>query len=389
MKIACVIQRYGDRVIGGGETFARLLVEHLHPYFDIEVITTCARDYQTWALAYEPGVTILNGIPIRRFPVAVKRNISALHLQEERIYHSSHTIQDEIQWATLNGPYAPDLIRFIRDNQEKYDLFLFFTFRYFHSFGGIPAVFNKAVLIPFAENEPSLYLNITKSLFSLVRGIIFVTPEEEQIVKSALGVRHFSCPTDIIPIGMNIPGKTIKKEGKNKYILYLGRIEPAKGCRELFSYFLTMKKEGHNIPQMVIAGPKSMEIPNHPDIEYVGVISENEKINLLRDALFLIMPSPHESLSLVTLEAWTYNTPVLINKTCKVLMGHCTRSNGGLWYDSYNLFAKTVRYLNENPSMRKELGRMGYQYVKENYDWNLIIEKYKFFFKKVIAKDIA
>ena len=49
MKLAVVVQRYGAEINGGAELHARYIAEHLARHHDVEVLTTCARDYVTWA----------------------------------------------------------------------------------------------------------------------------------------------------------------------------------------------------------------------------------------------------------------------------------------------------------------------------------------------------
>ena len=73
----------------------------------------------------------------------------------------------------------------------------------------------------------------------------------------------------------------------------------------------------------------------------------------------LVIPSPYESLSVITLEAWKLGVPVLANARCKVLVGQCLRSNGGLFYHGYAEFAEALRLLLERPGLRARLGPPG------------------------------
>ena len=61
MKLACVIHRYGADIAGGSEAHCRQIAERLSAAHEVTVLTTCARDYVTWANAYPPGVTHING----------------------------------------------------------------------------------------------------------------------------------------------------------------------------------------------------------------------------------------------------------------------------------------------------------------------------------------
>ena len=70
MKLAFIIQRYGAEVLGGAEHLCRLVAERLAPSHDVEVLTTCARDYVTWANEYPEGVDRVRGVTVRRFASA-------------------------------------------------------------------------------------------------------------------------------------------------------------------------------------------------------------------------------------------------------------------------------------------------------------------------------
>ena len=48
MKLAVVVQRYGLDINGGAELHARYVAEQLARHAEVEVLTTCARDYVTW-----------------------------------------------------------------------------------------------------------------------------------------------------------------------------------------------------------------------------------------------------------------------------------------------------------------------------------------------------
>ena len=73
MKLAIAVQRYGADINGGAELHARYIAERLSKHADVEVVTTCARDYVTWKNERPAGVETVNGITVRRFPVAHER----------------------------------------------------------------------------------------------------------------------------------------------------------------------------------------------------------------------------------------------------------------------------------------------------------------------------
>ena len=74
MKVAFVTPRYGPEVMGGAETAARQLAEHLvaETGWEAEAYSTCALDPLTWDDVLEPGDTEINGVPVHRFAVGAR-----------------------------------------------------------------------------------------------------------------------------------------------------------------------------------------------------------------------------------------------------------------------------------------------------------------------------
>lgn len=377
MKIAFVVQRYGEDIVGGAEYFTRLVAERMGQYHEIEILTTCAADYHFWKNEYPEGLDVLNGIHIHRFMNATKRNPNKHTKIQDAVYYSAHSVNDEISWITEQGPNCPELVKYISQNRNKYDCFVFFTFRYYPTYYGIKEVENRSLIVPFAENDPALDLTITKEIFESANGIIYCTPEEKRLVERKVGIQKEKV-SEIVGCGIEIPISIPHSEKLEnmKYVLYIGRIEGSKGCYQLFEYYQRLVKEFSDLPTLVLAGLDAIEIPKHNKIKYLGFISEDEKYSLLSGAQFLIMPSPYESLSLVTLESMGCGTAVLVNGECDVLKGHCLRSNAGLWYQNYEEFRECFRYLCSNDQIKIKMGENGKRYVEKNYSWDIIETKY-------------
>lgn len=380
MKIGFVVQRYGLEVSGGAELEARLLAEHLAPYVQVEVLTTCALDYMTWANHYPAGIEQVNGIPVRRFPIQSSRDVAAFNKFSADILSRPHSPYDEIRWMELQGPNAPTLFEFLREHHYRYDLILFFTYLYATTFWGLQIAPFKSLLFPTAHDEQWIYFDIFRMVFHLPRGFIFNSPEEDRFVRTLFHNEYI--PGVVLGVGIETPPRQSVRVIEEPYLLYLGRIDESKGCSELFRYFLRYKEETRDPIKLVLIGSQAMRIPDHPDILFLGFMKE-ERFGWLEQAELLILPSPHESLSLATLEAWALGVPVLVNAAAVVLKSHCLRGQGGLYYTTEDEFIAALRLLRSNGKLRVQLGTQGKAYVERKYRWERIEKAYVEFFRKM------
>ncbi len=380
MKVAFVVQRYGLEINGGAELHCRWIAEHMKKYWEVEVLTTKALDYITWKNHYSQDEEVINGIKVRRFPVTRPRNPERFGRIQNYIFQNEHTIEDELRWLDEEGPRVPSLIRYIKENEARYDYFIFFSYRYYHSYWGIKAVPHKSLLVPTAEHDPVVYLRIFRDWFRLPRAFIYNSFEERKMIQAVSA--NEDVPGDVVGVGVEVPAvysKESRPPGLNPedpYIIYIGRIDENKGCRELFDFFIRFKTATGSPLRLVLVGSTVLKIPSHPAITYLGFVSEEEKFSWLAQSLLLIMPSFYESLSMVTLEAWALEKPVLVNGRCEVLKGQCLRANGGLYYENYDEFRETLSLLAKDSKLREVLGKNGRAYFQKNYTWEVIEKKY-------------
>ena len=158
--------------------------------------------------------------------------------------------------------------------------------------------------------------------------------------------------------------------------LYGGRIDPGKGCEELLQYFNGYQRAGGDAT-LVLMGAKLMPLPEDPSVRFAGMLSEAERAEALEAATVVVVPSPHESLSLLALEAMAVGTPILVNGRSDVLVDHCRKSQAGLYYSSGDEFTEALKMLLADDRLRAQMGRNGRQYVKTNYRWDVIMQKYE------------
>lgn len=386
MKILFVIQRYGLEVAGGSELHCRWLATRLARRHQVEIATTCALDYIEWRNHYPPGADTVDGLRVRRFPVARPRSEHRFALVQDLVFHDEHTLEDEREWVVENGPVCPALVRALPGWAA--DVVVFYSYRYYQSFFGVPAVPGRAVLVPTAEEDPAVELPVFGPLFRAPRGLLYLTPEERALVNGVSG--NESVPSVVIGSGINVPEGWRAADVRSRYALperflfYAGRIDRNKGADKLFTYYRRLAEEWPDVPPLVLVGKPALPIPEHPKIRHLGYVSEDEKFALLAACDVLLMPSAYESLSVIVLEAWAMGRPVLVNAACKVLEGQCVRSGGGLFYRGYAEWAEALRVLVRDRATGDALGAAGRAYVRREYDWDVVESRVEGFFETLL-----
>jgi glycosyltransferase involved in cell wall biosynthesis len=272
----------------------------------------------------------------------------------------------------------PALLEFLGRHGAEYDRVLFWSFRYYQSFFGLPLVADRSILVPTAEDDEVVRLELSRELFLKAAGFLFLTPEEETLVEACAGRRLL--PSSIVGTGLEpaqapAAGALERLGITTPFVLFLGRVDPNKGCGTLLRYFLRHQAATASPVPLVLAGPVNMPIPQHPLVRALGYVDEETREALLWHASLLVMPSRFESLSLVLLEAWNHRRPALVNGHCSVLKGQALRSNGALYYRNYEEFAYTLDYLLAHRDAADTLGEQGLAYIDREYRWPQVTER--------------
>jgi len=387
VKLAVVVQRYGADINGGAELHARYIAERLAKYAQVEVVTTCARDYVSWRNDLSAGVETVNGLSVRRFPVRHERHPLEFGLRSHRVFDQRHSIADELSWLESEGPASPAMLDYLARSAAGFDYVLLFSYRYYHAWHGARRLARQAVLVPTAERDPVIGMTIFGPVFRGVRGIMYNSHEERAMIQAA--TRNDHVPGVIVGVGSEVPERTDAARFRRRhrisrpFAIYIGRIDANKGCAELFDYFQRYAMTFPRGLDLVLIGNAIMSVPSHHRIHHLGYLSDEDKFDALAAADLLIMPSYFESLSMVALEAWALGRPVLANGRCDVLKGQCIRSNAGLYYESYEEFAETLYSLESNGPLHARLGRNGREYFLRHYDWPVIERKYLDMFEQL------
>jgi glycosyltransferase involved in cell wall biosynthesis len=380
MRLAVVVQRYGADINGGAELHARYIAERLARHAEVEVVTTCARDYVTWKNELPPGVEQVNGIAVRRFPVAHERTPYDFGRRSVRVFERTHSVADELAWLESEGPASPEMLRYVEQQAAALDFVILFSYRYYHAWHLARRIPDKAIVVPTAERDATIGLSIFGPVFRGVRALMYNSPEERAMIHAATA--NTAVPGVVVGVGSDVPDRTEAERFRRKFkirrpfAIYIGRIDENKGCGELFSHFQRYAAAFPHGLDLVLIGSAILDVPKHPRIHHLGFLDDRDKFDGLAAADLLIMPSYYESLSMVALEAWALGRPVLANGKCDVLKGQCIRSNAGLYYQSYEEFVEALYSLESNGPLNARLGRNGREFFRQHYAWPVIERKY-------------
>ncbi|MEP6694112.1 MAG: glycosyltransferase family 4 protein [Chloroflexota bacterium] len=369
--ILVVVQRFGAEVVGGSEGHARVVASRLARTHHVEIATTTAADYWTWAPYYPAGTSELDGLRVHRFPVVEGRD-PEFKAFESKVLSEEHALADEEEWLRRQGPHCPDLLEFLKDDGARYDAVLFYTYIYQPTALGVPIVPERAALISTAHDEAPLRLAPYRALFHLPRAFGFLTPEERDLVHRTFRNEHI--PHETLGLGLDAPGAfdvaafRASHQLEGPLVLYLGQVSEGKGCGELLAAWTAYRSRPQARPAtLVLAGTVRMELPDRSDVVALGRIPDAEKYAALAAADALVLPSRFESLGIVLLESWQVGTPVVVRADNPVTAGQVARSGGGIAYRGADDFGDA---LDRAIAARDALGAAGRAWVERESSWD-------------------
>jgi glycosyltransferase involved in cell wall biosynthesis len=352
-------------------------------HWQIDILTTRAKDYLTWRDHYDAGLEALTDhCCIRRFGVDHERDIPSfgtLCQQLERdLARGTATAAQETAWIHAQGPVSTAMHAHVMQNKDAYHAFFFFCYQYGTTSLVLPQVAHKAFVVPCAHDEWSLHLRAFGQALAQAKGHIYLSPEESDVVRGALARQGLSPPCgrvsaigfDGAPLG-NAERFRAKTGISEPFALCLGRIDEGKNTPQLFEYWQRLYAESrqrHKLPQLVLIGGTATAVLFHDSVRYLGFVDDETRNDALAACHFLINPSRYESLSLVLLEAWSAGKAVLVNGECAVMQGQVSRAQGGLAFTDYHSFAAGVYALHDEAA-RAAWGGSGRQYVARQYRW--------------------
>lgn len=401
-KIAFVVVRYGKDINGGAEFHCKMLAERLINQYQVEVLTTCVKNYVTGDNEFPEGEENINGVLVRRFkadPIHKEKIYSYMRGAKRarklrKFLYQSHLLalvslfcpiwtfrrKYEINALNSNVFYSSSLFSFIKEHKKEYKAFIPISLDYPQMYYTALYAPEKTIVIPTMHYHSVSFRSILTQVFTKVAYIGFNTRAEEKLGKRIFGPRMSHHGIISVGIEMASPADWTATSAKYQlppeYLLYVGRVDRNK-LHHIFDYFVTYKETYKNSQlKLVMVGGLFTDTFQHPDIIYTGFVDEHEKTTIIQHAKIIINPSKYESLSLILLEAMSQKKAMLVNGLCNVLKEHCRKSkHAALAYFNKQDFIKKLHKIDSSEKLRIEMGEKGVQYVQKNYNWELILKR--------------
>jgi glycosyltransferase involved in cell wall biosynthesis len=378
-RIAFVPPRYGPDIVGGSEAVMRESARGLASRgWEVEVLTTCARDHYTWENEYPAGTTRDDDVIVHRFPVERPRTKRSRGRIEERIV-AGDPVTAKQQRTWLDGLFrVPELFRRLVVSADHYDALILSPYLFWTTVTAATIAPDRTIVVPCLHDEPYAYLDVLRPVLSDVARLWFLSePEHELAHRIARLPAHAVTGAGVHVPEQYHPEKFLERHGiKRPFILFAGRRERGKGWDWLGNAFHFAIQQ-YDVPFDLVAigvGPAGAPVDTSGRIHVLGYLDHDEVADAFAAATAYIQPSTNESFSRTIMESWLAGTPVLASAGSEVLQWHCDRSGGGLTFGDEFELAQCLSFLAAAPDNAGALARAGREYVLANYRWDVVLD---------------
>jgi glycosyltransferase involved in cell wall biosynthesis len=183
-------------------------------------------------------------------------------------------------------------------------------------------------------------------------------------------------------VDINVFKPGIKRKNKNRFIFFAGRLVPGKGIEDLIHAFLIINRECKSI-KLVIAGEGSRKkelekfVTRNNLNQYITILGHvfdrQQLVELYQNAALFVLPSHHEGLPTVVLEAMACGCPVVA--TCVGGLNEVISDGiNGKLVAPFNpdQLAKTICKVLDDPSFLASMGAKARQTIEDRFSWETI-----------------
>jgi glycosyltransferase involved in cell wall biosynthesis len=236
---------------------------------------------------------------------------------------------------------------------------------------------------------------LERSLLQLPASVVHTVSEASKHDLVAMGMRAKIAviPNGIDPDEYQIDGPSFTDPHQ---AIYVGRLVFYKNLDLVIRAFGKVLSDVPDAGLSVIGdGPMrgsweaiTRELGLQKNISFLGRVSNKEKVRLLRDSAFLILPSLVEGFGIVILEAFACKKPVLASNI-EALREVVTEGVDGYLLDasSEEAWAERMMLLFRRPTRTRRLGVMGEKKLAEHYSIERVTRRMMALYQDCLEKD--
>jgi len=377
-RIGLVPARFGEGMVGGAEIVLAEMAKRLSARgWETEILTTTALDHFNWDNVLPAGESVEQGLQVRRFPAVFEDDPERGPLNHAVATGSPLGLAAQQRWMNANMR-SPEMYHHLLDHAEDYRALVYGPYVFWPAYAGSQLLPERSVLWTCLHDEPAAYLEVFQPVFSGIAGLFFQTEPEHAL---AHRVAPRLAPHQVVGCGVEIP-EGYDPEGfkqrhglPDRFVLYAGRREGAKGWEEMLAAFGRAVEAGLPLSLVTFGSGDVNPPPSLAGRVYdLGFLPDAERDSAFAAAEAYIQSSRYEAFSRTVMEAWLAGTPVLANGGSDVVRWHCERSGAGLVYDDEAEFVECLRFVAEAPDLARKLAEGGRDYVLENYTWDRVLD---------------
>ena len=379
-RIAFVAPRYGPDVVGGAEAVIR---EAAHSFaergWEVEVLTTCARDHYTWANHHAAGVTTDGDVTLRRFEVRHDTDRLARDTVEINIQLGVPvSVDDQRVW--LNGTLrVPDLFHHLVAHGADYRAIVFAPYLFWTTAVGAQVAPERSIVMPCLHDEHYAYLEVFKPVLENAAQVWFLSEPEHALGHRLADLsRHHLTGAGILLPEHHDPERFRSASGIHRpFVFYAGRREAGKGWDMLLDAY-RRAVEHHDVQFDLVTSGVGPVIPPASiaaRVHDLGFLEEADIPHVFAAASAYVQPSWNESFSRTIMESWAAGTPVIANAKSEVVAWHVERSAAGLLFDDDEELVQALVAVEQQADAVAALAAGGRDYVLEHYTWDLVTDR--------------
>jgi glycosyltransferase involved in cell wall biosynthesis len=182
-------------------------------------------------------------------------------------------------------------------------------------------------------------------------------------------------------------------EPDEKVLLFVGRLATVKRIETLIKLTKSLINEGFKIKTVIVGdGPQrkfyeALSRPIREHVVFVGHVPKSQVFSYYLLADIFILPSLSEGLPTVLLEASAAGKPCVatdVNGVSDIVVHEKT----GYLVQKSDVagFKRYVRMLLENESVLRRFGSNAAKFVKENFNWNVVVGKYEKIYREILSQ---